>query len=121
VGLFGLCILVSWLSLFLWELPLPLPLGILPLLALTLAFLSGAAFWGTTAGSLVLYVGLIAALLAAGKGKRWGAVFLTVVLVLDLAANLVLLSESWWYLLAAALDMALLVLSLHMAFHWENR
>jgi hypothetical protein len=112
----GLFFLTAWVVLILWEVPLPVPLGALPLLALTVAFLSAGAFYGALALSIVLYGAVFVSLRLAWKGSRAGTTVLTVIFVLDLAANIILIATSWWYLLPAALDGAMLLAAWRLAF-----
>jgi hypothetical protein len=112
----GLFFLAGWVVLILWEIPLPVPLGALPLLALTVAFLSAGAFYGALALSVALYIAVFVSLRLAQRERRVGTTVLTVIYVLDLAANIILIATSWWYLLGAALDAAMLLAVWRMAF-----
>lgn len=107
--------LLSWGLLFLLEVPVPVPLGTLPLLALAGAMSSEAGFWGCTAFAIVVYLLVALMLWRTKKGNRYGAVTLLVLYMLDLAVNVIFTATSWWYLLAVALDLAVLALVLAMA------
>ncbi len=106
--------LISWVLLFWWETPVPVPLGTLPLLSLAGAMSSQAGFWGCTAFDTVVYLLVAGMLWRAKKGRRYGSVVLLMIYTLDLAVNVIFTATSWWYLLGVGLDLAMMGLVLAM-------
>lgn len=120
LGLQGGMALLSWVLLYWWETPLPVPLGTLPLLAMAGAMSSEAGFWACLILSLAVYVLAALMLWRTGKGKRYGSVVLLVVYILDLAVNVIFTAVSWWYLLGVGLDLMMMGLVLALALKQED-
>ena len=120
LGLQGGMALLSWVLLYWWETPLPVPLGTLPLLAMAGAMSSEAGFWVCLILSLAVYVLAALMLWRTGKGKRYGSVVLLVVYILDLAVNVIFTAVSWWYLLGVGLDLMMMGLVLALALKQED-
>lgn len=114
---YGMCIVLSWLAVCVWERLLPLPLGALPMLALGCGMLSPWVGFVFMAAIVIVYFLIFWSLLGRWWGKRAGGISVMLVLVLDIAANVIFTAISWWYLLAAVLDATLLVLTLNLIFH----
>lgn len=120
LGLQAVMALLSWVLLYWWETPLPVPLGTLPLLAMAGAMSSEAGFWACLILSLAVYVLAALMLWRTGKGKRYGSVVLLVVYILDLAVNVIFTAVSWWYLLGVGLDLMMMGLVLALALKQED-
>ena len=120
LGLQAVMALLSWVLLYWWETPLPVPLGTLPLLAMAGAMSSEAGFWVCLTLSLAVYVLAALMLWRTGKGKRYGSVVLLVVYILDLAVNVIFTAVSWWYLLGVGLDLMMMGLVLALALKQED-
>lgn len=120
LGLQAVMALLSWVLLYWWEMPLPVPLGTLPLLAMAGAMSSEAGFWACLILSLAVYVLAALMLWRTGKGKRYGSVVLLVVYILDLAVNVIFTAVSWWYLLGVGLDLMMMGLVLALALKQED-
>ena len=120
LGLQAVMALLSWVLLYWWETPLPVPLGTLPLLAMAGAMSSEAGFWACLILSLAVYVLAALMLWRTGKGKRYGSVVLLVVYILDMAVNVIFTAVSWWYLLGVGLDLMMMGLVLALALKQED-
>lgn len=116
LGLYGVLILAGWGMLWVGTAGVLTPLGVLPILVMACGMLSNGAFIGGIAGAVILYVLIFGGLFAAGKGKRWGCIVLTVLMTLDLAVNIILTVSSWWCLVAVALDILLMALLFRLSF-----
>ena len=111
-GLFGLFALLSWAIVFGLEQMAAVPMGWCPILVFAGSSISVPIFVAGIAAVAVFYVWIIAAVSGVSRRKRWGTVSLVVLLTLDAALSVILTITTWWYLLAIALDILLLLLSL---------
>ncbi len=117
-GCLGLCIALSWGAVYGLELTAPVPLGLCPVLLLA-GTVSLPALICCMVVILALYVWTFFSLRAVLRRKRFGTVSLVVLVTLDAAANGVFTVTSWWYLLAVALDLLLLLLAYRM-YRWAG-
>ena len=119
IGLYVVFVLVGWVMLWVNSTYVLTPLGVLPILIMACGMLSNNALIGGIAGAVILYGLILLCLLAVGKGKRWGCVFLTILMTLDLALNIIFTVSSWWCLVAAALDVLWIILLFRLSFQTE--
>ena len=111
-GLTGFFALLSWVMVFGLERMAAVPMGWCPILVFTGSSLSIPLFIASIVAVAAFYVWIIAAITGVSRRKRWGTVSMVVLLTLDVAISVVLTITTWWYLLAIALDILLLLLAL---------
>lgn len=114
--IYGACMILSWLTLWILDVTAPVPLGTLPVLVLAGSVISTGALIGCLSAATAVYILVLVCLKCAQHGKKAGSAALTAVLILDLGINVTFTATSWWYLLAIALDILLLFLLLRMSF-----
>lgn len=115
-GLYLIFIAASWGMLWTDVNFVVTPLGAMPILILACGMIGNGALIGSVISAVVIYGLIFCSLFAIGRGKRLGAVFLTILMTMDLAANVIFTVSSWWCLMAAGLDLLLAALVFRLAF-----
>lgn len=118
VGLFILLFAASWFFLFVGGFPSPLPMGTIPILALAGAMLSFGAFLLDCIVVLALYALVFLCLVGASRGKRLASAILLLMILADMAINVLFTFLSLWYFATAAGDFVLMVLVLRLSFQY---
>ena len=113
--LIALCVILLGSVVFSWAMTYGMddlatvPLGLCPVLVYALSG-SPAGFILSLLGVLLIYLWLFFSIAAVARRRRFGTASLLIIMTVDLAANVVFTLMSWWYLLAAALDILVVVL-----------
>ena len=110
-GLFALFAILSWVMVFGLGRMAAVPLGWCPILVFTGSSISIPMFVASIVAVAAVYVWTGAAVAGVSRRKRWGTVSMVVILTLDVAISVVLTITTWWYLLAVALDILMLLLA----------
>lgn len=118
-GALLLFILAGWLALYGFECLAPVPLGLWPVLVMAGSMSTRAWLAICVAVVLALYAAVLGCLWGVAHRKRFGTVGIVVLLTIDFAVNMVFTVTSWWFLLAVALDIALVALC-YVLFRWAG-